>query len=109
MNRYVNAIAGRLSLCKPQRDSLEILHRITEISPPTKEADRNSAITAMHSKLLEKSPPNWDRPNRSCPASRPRSAWRRLLRERPGQLTLAGLAERYAVNELTPISERHPA
>ena len=31
MNRNVNAISGRLSLRKPQRDSLEILHRITEL------------------------------------------------------------------------------
>ena len=31
MNRHVNAISGRLSLRKPQRDSLELLHRLTEI------------------------------------------------------------------------------
>jgi type III restriction enzyme len=31
MNRNVNAISGRLSLRKPQRDSLELLHRLTEI------------------------------------------------------------------------------
>jgi len=31
--RHVNAIAGRLSLRKPQRDSLDILDRITEIIP----------------------------------------------------------------------------
>ena len=36
MNRHVNAIAGRLSLRTPQRRSLEILDRITEIAPPTK-------------------------------------------------------------------------
>ena len=34
MNRHVNAIAGRLSLRPPQRRSLEILDRITEIAPP---------------------------------------------------------------------------
>lgn len=39
MNRHVNAISGRLSLRTPQRTSLEILHRITEISPPGKEVD----------------------------------------------------------------------
>ena len=33
MNRHVNAIAGRLSLRPPQRRSLEILDRITEIAP----------------------------------------------------------------------------
>jgi type III restriction enzyme len=39
MNRHVNAISGRLSLRPPQRRSLEILHRITEIAPPGKGAD----------------------------------------------------------------------
>ena len=34
MNRHVNAIAGRLSLRPPQRRSLEILDRITELAPP---------------------------------------------------------------------------
>jgi len=34
MNRHVNAIAGRLSLRPPQRRSLEILDRITEVAPP---------------------------------------------------------------------------
>jgi type III restriction enzyme len=33
MNRHINAIAGRLSLRQPQRHSLEILDRITEIVP----------------------------------------------------------------------------
>jgi len=42
-NRHVNAIAGRLSLRKPQRDSLEILDRITEIVPPIKTADLAAA------------------------------------------------------------------
>ena len=39
MNRHVNAIAGRLSLRPPQRRSLEILDRITELVPPKKGAD----------------------------------------------------------------------
>ncbi|MCF6290675.1 MAG: DEAD/DEAH box helicase family protein [Desulfobacterales bacterium] len=39
MNRHVNAISGRLSLRPPQRRSLEILHRITEISPPAKDSN----------------------------------------------------------------------
>ena len=47
MNRHVNAISGRLSLRKPQRDSLEILHRITEIAPPTKDIDREAALAAI--------------------------------------------------------------
>jgi hypothetical protein len=34
MNRHINAIVGRLSSRKPQRDLLEILDRITETVPP---------------------------------------------------------------------------
>ncbi len=41
MNRQVNAISGRLSLRPPQRRSLEILDRITEIVPPRKGIDLN--------------------------------------------------------------------
>ena len=44
MNRHVNAIAGRLSLRAPQRRSLEILDRITEIVPPRKGADIAAAL-----------------------------------------------------------------
>jgi len=47
MNRHVNAIAGRLSLRPPQRRSLEILDRITEIAPPGKDADSNTALEAI--------------------------------------------------------------
>src|SRR5690242_7338543 len=48
MNRHVNAIAGRLSLRPPQRQSLEILDRITEIAPPQKNADIAAALEAIH-------------------------------------------------------------
>ncbi len=51
MNRHVNAISGRLSLRKPQRDSLEILHRITEIAPPTKNIDREAALAAIRAEF----------------------------------------------------------
>lgn len=51
MNRHVNAISGRLSLRKPQRDSLEILHRISEIAPPTKEIDREAALAAIRAEF----------------------------------------------------------
>ena len=44
MNRHVNAIAGRLSLRAPQRRSLEILDRITEIVPPRKDADLQDGV-----------------------------------------------------------------
>ena len=47
MNRHVNAIAGRLSLRPPQRRSLEILDRITEIAPPGKEIDTAAVLEAI--------------------------------------------------------------
>ncbi len=49
MKPQVNAIAGRLSLRPPQRRSLEILDRITEIVPPKKGADLEAALTAVRS------------------------------------------------------------
>ena len=51
MNRHVNAISGRLSLRKPQRDSLEILDRITEIVPPRREADIEAALSVIKSEF----------------------------------------------------------
>ena len=75
MNRHVNAIAGRLSLRPPQRRSLEILDRITEIAPPTKDSDtaepwrpsgassRPSLISSATSHPCAlRSPPAWARP-----------------------------------------------
>ena len=47
MNRHVNAIAGRLSLRPPQRRSLEILDRVTEIVPPQKSADVQAALETI--------------------------------------------------------------
>jgi len=47
--RHVNAIAGRLSLRPPQRRSLEILDRVTEIVPPTKAADLSAALEIIES------------------------------------------------------------
>jgi len=47
MNRHVNAIAGRLSLRPPQRRSLEILDRITEIAPPDKDADLAAVLETI--------------------------------------------------------------
>lgn len=49
MNRHVNAIVGRLSLRPPQRRSLEILDRITEIAPPRKEVDTTAVLEAIRS------------------------------------------------------------
>src|SRR5438876_10779323 len=51
MNRYVNSIAGRLSLRPPQRESLEILDRVTEISPPKKDTDIGAALAAIGSEF----------------------------------------------------------
>ena len=49
MNRYVNAIAARLSLRPPQRRSLEILDRVTEILPPRKQSDLKAALELIRS------------------------------------------------------------
>ncbi len=51
MNHQVNAIAGRLSLRPPQRRSLEILDRITEIVPPRRGANVKSALDAVRSEF----------------------------------------------------------
>jgi type III restriction enzyme len=47
----VNAIAGRLSLRPPQRRSLEILDRITEVVPPQKGADLAAALAVIRSEF----------------------------------------------------------
>ncbi|MDF1659670.1 MAG: DEAD/DEAH box helicase family protein, partial [Verrucomicrobiales bacterium] len=49
MNRHVNAISGRLSLRPPQRHSLEILDRITEIVPPDKSVSVAEALSRIQS------------------------------------------------------------
>lgn len=49
MNKFVNAISGRLSLRDPQRHSLEILARITEIIPVRKNADLDAALKIIQS------------------------------------------------------------
>jgi len=51
MNRQVNAIAGRLSLRAPQRRSLEILDRSTEIVPPSKGTDVAVALEIIRSEF----------------------------------------------------------
>ncbi|MGD0234564.1 MAG: DEAD/DEAH box helicase family protein, partial [Syntrophorhabdales bacterium] len=51
MNRHVNAIAGRLSLRPPQRRSLEILDRITEIVSPRKGVDLEDALATISSEF----------------------------------------------------------
>ena len=47
--RHVNAIAGRLSLRQPQRRSLEILDRVTEIVRASKTADLAAALDIIKS------------------------------------------------------------
>lgn len=51
MNPKVNAIAGRLSLRPPQRRSLEILDRITDIVPPQKGVDLSAALEIIRSEF----------------------------------------------------------
>jgi type III restriction enzyme len=51
MNMHVNAISGRLSLRPPQRRSLEILHRITEITPPGRNGDLAAALEIIRSEF----------------------------------------------------------
>ncbi|MBU3588513.1 DEAD/DEAH box helicase [Polynucleobacter sp. 80A-SIGWE] len=45
--RNVNAIASRLSLRQPQRDSLEILAHILEINPPVKGGDLSAELAKV--------------------------------------------------------------
>jgi type III restriction enzyme len=49
MNRHVNAIAGRLSLRPPQRQSLEILNRVMDIAHPSKNSDTNAVLEIIRS------------------------------------------------------------
>lgn len=51
MNPKVNALAGRLSLRPPQRRSLEILDRITEIVPPRKGSDLAVALEVIRAEF----------------------------------------------------------
>jgi len=44
MNRHINAISGRLSLRPPQRRSLEILARLTELVHFSKDTDPTQAL-----------------------------------------------------------------
>jgi type III restriction enzyme len=46
-NPYVNSISGRLSLRKPQRDSLAILSRITEVVPPLGSIELSEALSII--------------------------------------------------------------
>jgi len=48
-DKMVNSISGRLSLRKPQLKSLEILARITEIAPLTKDEDTNRILEIIKS------------------------------------------------------------
>ena len=51
MNRHVGAIAGRLSLRPPQRQSLEILARLGEILPLKKDQDVATALAAIRAEF----------------------------------------------------------
>jgi type III restriction enzyme len=49
MNKIANSISGRLSLRDPQRHSLNILARVTEIVPPRKNTDIAAALEIIAS------------------------------------------------------------
>ena len=49
MSRHVNSVSGRLSLRAPQRDSLEILARVADIVPLSKERDVQQALATIRS------------------------------------------------------------
>jgi type III restriction enzyme len=49
--RHVNAIAGRMSLRAPQRQSLEILDRVAEIVPLSKDVDLATALATIRSEF----------------------------------------------------------
>ena len=51
MQRYINAISGRLSLRLPQRRSLEILDRVVEIAQPHKNGDTANALDVIRSEF----------------------------------------------------------
>ena len=51
MKRHGSAMADRLSLRPPQRHSLEILDRITEVVPPHKAADLAAALEIIRSEF----------------------------------------------------------
>jgi type III restriction enzyme len=47
MNRHVNSISSRLSLRAPQRESLEILARVTDLIPLQQEVDLAAALQSI--------------------------------------------------------------
>lgn len=49
MNRHVNSVSGRLSLRAPQRESLEILARVADIIPLSKDRDLQQALAVIQS------------------------------------------------------------
>lgn len=49
--RHVNMISNRLSLRKPQRDSLEILQRLCEIIPLEKGRDNTVLLNSVQSEF----------------------------------------------------------
>ena len=50
-DRLVNTISSRLSLRDPQRKSLEILARVTELVNPSKDTDLPSALKLLQSEF----------------------------------------------------------
>ena len=55
--QHVNAISNRLSLRQPQRDSLEILHRVCELVGPDTDTDIAQALTEPAKSANERESP----------------------------------------------------
>ena len=47
MNRTANSVSNRLSLRRPQRESLDILHRVMELADPRDRRDPTEALAAI--------------------------------------------------------------
>ncbi len=52
-DRIVNTISGRLSLREPQRKSLELLSRITELVKPSKDTETSAALSIIRSEFSQ--------------------------------------------------------
>ncbi len=53
MNRHVNAISGRLSLRPPQRASLDVLARVTDLVHFDKHTDPAQALAAIRAEYAD--------------------------------------------------------
>ena len=66
MNYHVNAIASRLSLRSPQRDSLEILAQVCDVIKLEKQADSAEALEILKRELSTVTDFERDFPSSTC-------------------------------------------